>query len=700
MVHRLSLRGRVLVDVNVLRLDAAVADHLRAAALVSVAKRLDASGDCVVCHCSLGPGPVSVSLIMRGGEVGLTHVLPAHAACQPSTLTAAEAGHVGAPLHSNRTVTLALPALGPMMLINEQVDVLSGHLEDGRWTDMPHVPHDGGSDMGRLMGLVKLDAVERPLPPESARWGARIDRRGELTVTGPLAPYSASVPNEVGAAIRRAGKLLVLVTDEVRISDLLAAGSAVALYTAVQQGHVHGAWAVLGADPADVQFGEHDPLAGLRREAGAAPETAGNAGMPIPVTPLTGTAEYTELETDKTVTVRAGFSDHRALRLSLPGAPRYPVLLLEPKKMIGLTSPGRAMRDLRVEDVVNNGLHRMPPAPGIQALMVRGEMLAAPSLVNFEDLLNPARDWVVQAGGGGFRAVRVQLRAPFDRLVAEGDLRYPPGWRDAADAAGTVLVLYGPMIGARKPSGRPYNDDDRHRELDDCRAAGMVAWGRVTWRSGRRAAIPQPTADDQREAQASEVLRGLGLGPSDGDAARLQLEVAEALDPNQERSMVIDDSGTAIIDPGKVLQNLRARMERVDLDPDTSWSAEELMSYDEATMMFAQLQMGEIVVADTAWRARQVLSRWPRHLVEHPIAAEARLDMFYTDSVTINDGHQDLGRRILNRALASPQEVESHPELEGLGAEELTGVWLALVYWFGIKSGLLHQHDRGQDPSS
>jgi hypothetical protein len=206
----------------------------------------------------------------------------------------------------------------------------------------------------------------------------------------------------------------------------------------------------------------------------------------------------------------------------------------------------------------------------------------------------------------------------------------------------------------------------------------MVAWARVVWGSGRDVVDQEPAAD--------------------GSAARVQRDVDELLDPDRERSMVLDGDRGVVL-PGQVLQNLRERMERMDRDPDTTWSPEELMPYEEVAVMFAQLSLGDLVVAQTAWYARQVLTRWPLELVEHPIAPEARLSMFLIDPVTLSEHHQDLGRRVLNRALASPTEVESHPELQDLDTKDLMNVWLAVVFWFGIKSGSLNQRARGQGPT-
>jgi hypothetical protein len=162
----------------------------------------------------------------------------------------------------------------------------------------------------------------------------------------------------------------------------------------------------------------------------------------------------------------------------------------------------------------------------------------------------------------------------------------------------------------------------------------------------------------------------------------------ETLDPYQEWTTVADGP-RALINPGKVLENLFERMERLDLDPENTWSPDELMSEDEMKLMFLQLHFGQMVVAQTGWYARRILARWPLQLVEHPIVPEARLEMFI--DVQMDHRLEDIGRRVLNRALASPGEVESHPELEELSADDLLGAWLAVVFWFGVKSGSLHR---------
>ena len=106
--------------------------------------------------------------------------------------------------------------------------------------------------------------------------------------------------------------------------------------------------------------------------------------------------------------------------------------------------------------------------------------------------------------------------------------------------------------------------------------------------------------------------------------------------------------------------------------------------------MFMQLAQGELVVTETAWFARQILARWPADMVEHPIGDGAQIGMFL-DGPRVAPGPSDLARRVLNRSLATHERVDKHPELSGLSAEELIGVYLALVFWFAIKSLLLNQ---------
>lgn len=153
------------------------------------------------------------------------------------------------------------------------------------------------------------------------------------------------------------------------------------------------------------------------------------------------------------------------------------------------------------------------------------------------------------------------------------------------------------------------------------------------------------------------------------------------------------------VDLEQVLARIRTWMEHFDREVPDNFAAEDAMTPDELAQIFAArdkggLELGVEVITETARNAREILApRWPRELVEAGISAEARLQMFLGDMITISERPQGIARVILNRALASPAPV-THPELDGLDLADLSSIWLALIFWYAIKSGSLNQHAR------
>jgi hypothetical protein len=92
----------------------------------------------------------------------------------------------------------------------------------------------------------------------------------------------------------------------------------------------------------------------------------------------------------------------------------------------------------------------------------------------------------------------------------------------------------------------------RARALPHCRGR------RLRWASCHGFGVRSGRGKDEQDAAAREEQR-------------LRREVAEVLDPHHERSTVVEGD-RVVTDLGKVLDNLRERMERLDLDPETSWS--------------------------------------------------------------------------------------------------------------------------------
>jgi hypothetical protein len=307
------------VLVSSLRLDPDVARYLKGPVLDAVAHRVEATGDCVVCHRPLGEGPVSLTLDWSQIPDRFAHVLPAHAACQPSTLIKRgrfEISSVPAPTY--RCVSFMTKQVGPVFLLNQSVDVLSGGIVDGRWVDEPAFVFEG-EPAARMKALEKIDPTDHPVPSPAARWGARLDRRRhEITVTDPQgATYTCNAAPDLEQAIRDSGRLLVMVTEQVRTATVKTLTD---VAKAIEAGHVYAAWAVVGAPAADIALTDRSGIA-----------------TPAAASRIASTAQMTQIMEDTRVNVRAAFSDHPALQLTEPGV-AVPVLLLEPEQ----TSRGSA----------------------------------------------------------------------------------------------------------------------------------------------------------------------------------------------------------------------------------------------------------------------------------------------------------------------------------------------------------------------
>jgi hypothetical protein len=143
-----------------------------------------------------------------------------------------------------------------------------------------------------------------------------------------------------------------------------------------------------------------------------------------------------------------------------------------------------------------------------------------------------------------------------------------------------------------------------------------------------------------------------------------------------------------------LLDKIRTGLVRIDLDPQSAWSAEDVMSVEEAEVVFNRAGLGDTVIMATAWYARQVLARWPAPLVEHPFPDGDRINEYFTSGPPFGPEPDNRGRHVINRALANPGTMLTHPELDGLDDEQLLLVWLAVVYWFAIKSVALNEWTR------
>jgi hypothetical protein len=146
--------------------------------------------------------------------------------------------------------------------------------------------------------------------------------------------------------------------------------------------------------------------------------------------------------------------------------------------------------------------------------------------------------------------------------------------------------------------------------------------------------------------------------------------------------------------PPAILDRIHEGLARIDFDPESAWSAEDVMSLEEAEVLFNRAHLGAMVIMETAWSARQILARWPSALVEPPFPDGDRINGYFTGGPPFGPEPDNRGRHVINRALASPSKVLTHPELAELDDDQLLLVWLAVVYWFTIKSVALNQWAR------
>lgn len=89
----------------------------------------------------------------------------------------------------------------------------------------------------------------------------------------------------------------------------------------------------------------------------------------------------------------------------------------------------------------------------------------------------PAANWTLEHRPGAF-----VLTDATGSVLAQSTAPEQSRWRDLAERLGHVVVIYGPMVGVRSPSGTPqdhYDDAVRAAELSQSKATGKANWGIV-----------------------------------------------------------------------------------------------------------------------------------------------------------------------------------------------------------------------------
>lgn len=154
---------------------------------------------------------------------------------------------------------------------------------------------------------------------------------------------------------------------------------------------------------------------------------------------------------------RAVPGDHPALGPTCLSG--HPVLLLEPAEAFTVVEPASGeVREMQAEILVRQGFQRLLP-----------------------DDAQPGRldGWSLIAAGGHLR-----VRDEQGHVWAYTSARPAAGWLAEAARLGSVLVVYGALVGVRAPRGVAaiqYGDRQRAAELATGRARGFVAAALLTW---------------------------------------------------------------------------------------------------------------------------------------------------------------------------------------------------------------------------
>ncbi|GAB2763302.1 hypothetical protein GCM10027174_45000 [Salinifilum aidingensis] len=169
-------------------------------------------------------------------------------------------------------------------------------------------------------------------------------------------------------------------------------------------------------------------------------------------------------------------------------------------------------------------------------------------------------------------------------------------------------------------------------------------------------------------------------------------EVAREFIDQQHSRASITDGEKVMLNPGQVLDNVTAAMERLDADIDTPVSIEEdVIPARELMLMVDSFHLGSALmerVVNTAMRIYQ--ARYPAELTERPLPPEYDLREIHPLQVT-DEQHETaktiFNRRVENGADLTPDDLAEY--LESLSSEDEMQIFITLFYMYGTKLGAM-----------
>ena len=170
-----------------------------------------------------------------------------------------------------------------------------------------------------------------------------------------------------------------------------------------------------------------------------------------------------------------------------------------------------------------------------------------------------------------------------------------------------------------------------------------------------------------------------------------QQATSEFLDQDHPRAS-LHDGNKIIIQPGKVLDNIEAAMERIDLDINTEISIkDDVVGADELMTLIQNLGLGPtltIHVVNTAIRIMSV--RYPAELVHRPLPPD--YDLRKILALPITDRQHEIAKTIFNRrttSIVDLTEDDVAAELKSLDVAGQMEVFVTLFYMYGTKIGAM-----------
>ncbi len=164
-------------------------------------------------------------------------------------------------------------------------------------------------------------------------------------------------------------------------------------------------------------------------------------------------------------------------------------------------------------------------------------------------------------------------------------------------------------------------------------------------------------------------------------------EAGKLLDSYHPRASMTDGE-KLLVNLGKVFDNIRLVMERLDLDINTAISIDEdFVGIQELLAIIESMRMGPMLQVHVANTAMAIMSRrYPAELVTRPLPPE--FDLRVMTPIMISDELHETAKTIFNLRTLSPEDLDESDIsglLDGMDGPDQATIFTALIYMYGTK---------------